>query len=216
MTPQRFSPRSRVLLAASSLLLAGCGSGGAKPAASPTPTATSSPSAAFATCESLNTLPVGKTIKLGPPPINSFQLPTMDIAAHPFVWSNGAATSAGDAETDTAGKAGGSGVELSVNNMTLSVSVGSGQSLTAVRFAFGEFGGNLNLSVNNAFQNFDNFAAVHGKVLGGVSVNVVSGGSGNDSGVIEFVGMMPDQTGGLGQLAVGGQELWIDDICFDK
>jgi hypothetical protein len=140
----------------------------------------------------------------------------MDIAAHPFTSQSGTVTTSGKATTETGGKAGGSGVEISVNNMTLSVDRGFGQSLKAVRFSFGEYGGNLNLSVNNVFQNFDNFASINNTIVGGVAAHVKSGGSGNDKGVIEFVGNMPEQTGGLGQLAVGGQELWIDDICFDQ
>jgi hypothetical protein len=70
--------------------------------------------------------------------------------------------------------------------------------------------------VNNKFLNVDNFAALNNKVLGGVNITVLSGGLGNDKGVIELQGLMPDQNNGLGQLAVGGQELWIDDICFEQ
>ncbi len=34
-------------------------------------------------------------------------------------------------------------------------------------------------------------------------------------GVLELTGTMPDQAFGLGgQFAIGGQELWIDDICY--
>jgi hypothetical protein len=199
-------------------IVAACVPGGA-PSPSPataTASASSSPGAAFATCESLNSLPSAKTITNGAPPVNSFQPPLMDIAAHPFTWASGVTTSAGHATTGTAGRAAGSGMEIGVNNILLSISVGFGQSLKAVRIAFGEYGGNLNLSVNNTMKNVDNFSTVNGTGVGGVAITVTSGGSGNDSGVVEFTGLMPDQVGGLGQLAIGGQELWIDDICFDK
>ena len=166
------------------------------------------------TCESLDTLTPGTTIAVGAPPTNSFQPPLMDIAAHPFTWFNGGVTTAGFSRTETGGLAGGSGVELQVNNVTLSISRGFGQSLSHVRVAFGEYGGNLNVHVGNAFVNVDNFAALHGKTVGGVTITVLSGGAGNDKGVVEFAGTMPDQANGLGQVAIGGQELWLDDICF--
>jgi hypothetical protein len=184
------------------VLLVGC----AQPPAAPS----------FATCESLDSLALGSRIVIGPPPINSFQPPTMDIAAHPFTWRNGTMTSNGYAEIQSAGRAGGSRNEMAVNNLLVSISVGFGQTLQAVRISFGEYGGNLNVSVNNAFRNFDDFAQINGTTIGGVQVSVPSGGLGNDLGQIEFVGTMTDQASGLGQLAVGGQELWIDDICFDR
>lgn len=139
----------------------------------------------------------------------------MDIAAHPFTWSNGGITQDGLARIENSGRAGGSGTEIGVNNLTVSVSRGFGQVLQKARFAFGEYGGNINVSINNSLVNVDNFAALNNQVIGGVTVTVLSGGLGNDKGVVEFQGMMPDQNNGLGQLAVGGQELWIDDICFE-
>ena len=78
---------------------------------------------------------------------------------------------------------------------------------------FGEYGGNLNLRINNDFRNFRNFADVHGTTIGGVNVNVLSGGNGNDSGKIKFTGTIQDQ-GNWGHLAIGGQEFWIDDLCW--
>jgi hypothetical protein len=140
----------------------------------------------------------------------------MDIAAHPFTWRNGTTTNNGYAEIQSGGLAGGSRNEMAVNNLLVSISVGFDQTLQAVRISFGEYGGNLNVSVNNDFRNFDDFAQINGTTIGGVQVNVPSGGLGNDRGQIEFVGTMTDQASGLGQLAVGGQELWIDDICFDR
>jgi hypothetical protein len=172
--------------------------------------------AATTTCESLDTLTPGARVVVGVPPANSFQPPTMDIGARPFIWANGTSTSTGYAEIQTGSKAGGSGNEMQVNNILVTFSVGFGQTLETLRFSFGEYGGNLNLWINNQFTNFNNFADIHGKTIGGVQVNVLSGGNGNDKGQIEFVGHMVDQAGGRGQLAVGGQELWIDDICFRK
>jgi hypothetical protein len=47
-----------------------------------------------------------------------------------------------------------------------------------------------------------------------VKVNVVSGGGGNDKGVVEFTGKITDDRW-WGHLGIGGQELWIDDFCWE-
>jgi hypothetical protein len=204
----------RFLRIRKTVVVAGCGSlavgflvTGCHTSPAPAPTTT---------CESLDTLTPGARAVVGVPPVNSFQPPTMDIGARPFTWASGVSTSTGYAEIQTGSKAGGSGNEMQVNNILVTFSVGFGQTLETLRFSFGEYGGNLNLWINNQFTNFNNFADIHGTTIGGVQVNVLSGGNGNDKGQIEFVGHMVDQAGGRGQLAVGGQELWIDDICFRK
>ena len=82
--------------------------------------------------------------------------------------------------SNNVGRAGGTGNEVAVNNILMTISVGFGQTLEAVRFSFGEYGGNLNVSVNNQFVNFDNFSRIHGTTIGGVKVNVLSlAGSGS-------------------------------------
>jgi len=165
-------------------------------------------------CESLDSLAPGLTVVNGAPPVNSFQPPLMDIAAHPFAWSSGITTASGQATTEAGGRAGGSGTEIHVNNIVLSVSIGFGQVMHAARIRFGEYGGNVNLSVNGAAANVPDLAKLNGVTLGGVAVSVPTGGFGNDMGVLELTGTMPDQPSGLGQLAIGGQELWIDDVCY--
>ncbi len=166
------------------------------------------------TCEFLDSLPLGSRIVVGPPPSNSFQPPTMDIGAHPFTWPNGATTRSGFAQIQNRSRAGGSRNEMAVNNLLTSISIGFGKTLQYLRFSFGEYGGTLNLSMNDDFKVFRDFSQIHGTKIGGVQVTVLSGGNGNDKGQIEFAGNMADQKSGLGQLAVGGQELWIDDICY--
>jgi hypothetical protein len=206
-----FAPRSILFTAFVALpALVACTNGGS--GAAPAPSA----SASFATCESLDSLPAGKTVVNGPPPTNSYQPPLMDIAAHPFAWTSGTTTSSGQATTETGGRAGGSGTEIHVNNILLSVSIGFGQVMHAARIRFGEYGGNVNLSVNGVTRNVADLAPLNSTVVGGVTVTVPTGGFGNDKGVLELDGTMPDQPSGLGQFAIGGQELWIDGICFDR
>jgi hypothetical protein len=194
----------RLCTAFSIIILAAC-----KPITSPTP----APPSAATTCESLDSLTLGQQITVTAPPGNSFQPPSMDIAAHPFTWSSGTTTSNGFARVEDGMLAGGSGREINVNNILLSISIGFGQTLQKAQLSFGEYGGNLNVSINDEFVNFNNFNDIAGTTIGGVTVNLLSGGNGNDMGVIEFTGNMIDQSAGLGQFSVGGQELYIDDIC---
>jgi hypothetical protein len=99
----------------------------------------------------LDSLPAGKTVVNGPPPTNSYQPPLMDIAAHPFTWTSGTTTSSEQA-TGVDGQAGG-GIEIHVNNILLSVSIGFGQVMHGARIRFGEYGGNVNLAVNGTTRN---------------------------------------------------------------
>jgi hypothetical protein len=139
----------------------------------------------------------------------------MGIFARPFTWKNGTMTTNGYAEIQQQGLAGGSGNELAINNILVWLALpGVADSVQRVQFKFGEYGGNLNLWINNQLQNIDNFSQLNGVTIGGVQVRVLSGGLGNDHGQLELIGKMKQQASGLGQLALGGQELWIDDICF--
>ena len=208
------------LFAVTIFILAACTFPPPTPMPPPPPTSTPTPPSAPSTpipgmtCESLDTLLLGKQITVSAPPGNSFQPPTMDIAAHPFTSGNGTITPTGYAKIENGGHAGGFANEINVNNITLSVSIGFGQTLQKVHLSFGEYGGNLNVSINNNLVNFSNFADIAGTTIGGATVNLISGGGGNDKGQIEFTGNMTDQASGLGQFSVGGQELYIDDICF--
>lgn len=168
-------------------------------------------------CESFDTLPLGSQIgvfMLNPVPANNWQPPNGDFWGGPFVWSNNISTNNGFARISQAGRAGGSGREVTVNNLALCFGANFGQILKRIRFSFGEYGGNLNLMLNRQFVNFGNFQQIHGQVIGGVKVKVLSGGAGNDMGKIEFTGKITDQRW-WGHLAIGGQELWIDDFCWE-
>ena len=122
------------------------------------PTPSVPPSSLTLTCESLDSLTLGSQIQVGAqPPNNSFQPPTMDIGVRSFTAGNGAVVSGGRAEIQNTGRAGGSQNEIAVNNVVIAISIGFGQTLTKVRFSFGEYGGNLDLSINNDFKNFGIF-----------------------------------------------------------
>lgn len=173
------------------------------------------------TCEDFETLPLGSKITdylLNPVFTNTWQPPNGDFWGSKFVLANGIPYDGGFAEIVKAGRAGGTGQGVMINNMNLCFSAGFGQVLKQIRFAFGEYGGNLNLMINRQFIPrqfipFSNFRDLDGKTIAGVKVNVLSGGYGNDAGEIEFTGEIKDQRW-WGQLSIGGQELWIDNLCW--
>jgi hypothetical protein len=167
-------------------------------------------------CESFSSVPIGSRIVVGPSPASGLSLPTMTINGHPFQNRSGGINANGFAEVRSQGRAGGSGNELAINNITTSIDVGSGIIIQRLKLGFGEFGGSLNLWINDDFRNFGNFADINGALVGGLQVRVLSGGGGQDQGQVEFVGGMRGQRSGLGQFALGGQELWIDDICYTR
>lgn len=102
------------------------------------------------------------------------------------------------------GQAGGSGQEMWLNNINL-VFVFCRQ-LTGLTLRFGEYGGNLNIKINDDFQNFENFDDIHGSTIGGVSVAIAGVGGGQGMGTLTL-------SGTIDSFSIGGQELAIDDVC---
>ncbi|MFM7051863.1 MAG: hypothetical protein ACKOYN_06995 [Planctomycetota bacterium] len=97
-----------------------------------------------------------------------------------------------------------SGHRIELNNINAQLDfAGSIGPQSNVYLRFGEYGGNINLAVNGDFRNFGNFIDIDGAVVGGCTVRVLSGGFGNDCGVLAVMGI-------VNQLTIGGQELWAD------
>ena len=110
----------------------------------------------------------------------------------------------GHAVVDNNNLACGSGLDLNLNNINAKMDfAGSIGAQSNLQLMFGEYGGNLNIAVNGQFMNFSNFLDINGAVLGGVTVQVLSGGTGGDCGMLTFNGITET-------LLIGGQELWID------
>jgi len=120
-----------------------------------------------------------------------------------FQWGSAVWTDTGYAQIGPGGMAGGTGQELIVNNVN--VSFDFPVLPDEVTFQFGEYGGNLNIDVNNNLVNFSNFVDIDGSTIGGVTVTVTNG-LGNDRGTVRLEGL-------IHRLAVGGQELVIDHVC---
>jgi hypothetical protein len=140
------------------------------------------------------------------------------IEVHPFQWSGGMWTYDGFLDLGTAGYAGGSGQEAGTNNANLAITLP--WECGAVELQFGEFGGNLNLGINGDLRNVEDFADIHGAVIGGVPITVING-YGNDRGSVRIEGPVWPSTFWIdgapvrASLIIGGQELWIDNVCCE-
>ena len=133
---------------------------------------------------------------------NIFLAEGITVTAQPFQWAGGVWTSGGFSRVETFQLAGGSKWDLQVNNINLDFTIP--MPINGMNFRYGEYGGNLNLEVNGAFLNFNDFIDLHGTSLGGATITVIADPSG--LGWVRLDGVIT-------QFTVGGQELWIDDLC---
>ncbi|MDG1891358.1 MAG: hypothetical protein P8L18_08605, partial [Verrucomicrobiota bacterium] len=129
-----------------------------------------------------------------------------NVLAEDFFFSGGTSFSSGFAEVENSGLAGYFGNEIEVNNINLQFTP-TGTPPSGVSVYFGEYGGNINVSINGSQANVANFIDLDGSMLGGANISIPRGGLGNDTGEIHFFGTP------INQFSIGGQELWIDHIC---
>ena len=130
------------------------------------------------------------------------------MAVCPFVFSNGGTWDQGFVQYQGGNNAGHRGVELCINNATLKIE--DCLPTEGIWLHFGEFGGNLNLTINGQFENFEDMNEIDGKVIGGVNVSVAGpGGAGQGVGRLHLDGKIE-------QFSIGGQEFYIDHLCIKK
>lgn len=135
-----------------------------------------------------------------------------NINVEQFTWISGSITTNGTAMIDATNHAGGTQNAMHTNNVNLRFT--PGQHVTKVTMKFADLGGNENLTINGAFANIAKIVDLNNTTLGGVQVSVhaVLGGPGaqpnNWYGTIKL-------TGPITGFSIGGQELWIDDVCWE-
>ena len=123
-----------------------------------------------------------------------------------FEWASGTVTCGGVGEIKNEIPGCNSGHRLELNNLSAKFDyVGSIGSQIDPIFAFGEYGGNINITINGDFRNFANMLDINGAVIGGCEVKVLSGGTGGDCGLVQILGTVE-------LLSVGGQEFWWDAV----
>jgi hypothetical protein len=107
----------------------------------------------------------------------------------------------------------GGNVDADRVNVTVGPTGVAGTSVARVGFDYGEYGGTLNLEINGDFRNFDRYnrpppVGVDGAMIGGVQVQVTNRSvAGGQQGHVELVG-------NVSSLALGGQELYVDNVEF--
>lgn len=131
-----------------------------------------------------------------------------NIVVEKFQWGNGNWTTSGYAKVDTRNYSKGSGKDLNANNVNLHFLFR--YPVEKISFKFGELGGNNNIKVNNDFKNVQNLISLNGTTIGGAQVTVHAIQQGNNQ-----YGSMTIE-GNINNFSIGGQELWIDDICTRK
>jgi hypothetical protein len=142
----------------------------------------------------------GTTYRVGDP----FTSGAAEFLVRPFTLSDGRATEDGFASVDPAlAMAGGTGLELQVNNVLLDIGVGGLLESASVRF--GDHGGNVNLEVNGDLRNINDLADLSGSTVGNVRVTVAQEPE-EPTGTLTLDGRIES-------FAIGGQELWIDDVA---
>jgi hypothetical protein len=106
-------------------------------------------------------------------------------------------------------RAGGSGQEIEVNNVLLELQLND--ALRGITLRFGEYGGSVNLSVNGVLFVVRNFDILNGTILGIQFSAVGPGASGQGTGDLKLRARRPNA---IKQFSIGGQELFIDDLCL--
>lgn len=98
------------------------------------------------------------------------------------------------------------GKELNVNNATLNFNFGA--EVSDVLVPFGEYGGTVLVKINGDCEVVENFSDLNGTFLGGVAITAFNFGvPGQSCGVLRLGGTIET-------LAIGGQELWLDNISY--
>lgn len=143
----------------------------------------------------------GTTFQVG----DSFVDSGITITVKPFQWGDGTWTSNGSGVIDPNNRAQGSGNAGRPNNCTFAFGFGRVENVT---LKLGELGGNNNIKINGQFRNFADFADIDGQTIGGgsVSFTIASTSGNNYYGTLSITGVVE-------VFEIGGQELWIDDVC---
>ncbi len=130
-----------------------------------------------------------------------------------FQWDNGQWYADGVARIVNSDNAGGVASEINLNNINLRV-VPNSPGYTA-SYKYAHFGGNINLGVNGFLRNTYDLSTLDGTVVGGCDVEVTQTvvNPSLRTGEVEIICPAPVL---LEKFGIGGQEFFVDDICFEN
>jgi len=134
---------------------------------------------------------------------NVFVEDGVNMIVTPFTWSSGIVFAGGSANTAITGSAGHAGHDMNTNNVNIRFNFN--QAVNRVVLYLGEYGGNMNISINGAMANLSGILGMGTFILGGVEVNVLTLSATN--GIILLKGNVND-------FYIGGQEFFIDHVGF--
>ena len=130
------------------------------------------------------------------------------IKVEQFQYGGGGWTTDGKAKIDNRNWSSGSGLDIGAGNTNLHFLFDYPVSQITIRF--GDLGGNSNILVNSELKNLSRLPDVNGLTMDGVSITVNALKNGNNwYGELILEGTIND-------FAIGGQELWLDNICHKK
>jgi hypothetical protein len=145
--------------------------------------------------------PVGQS-----PGAPAFTQSGIPVFVDTFQWGGGG-TTFGSARIEAASAGFGTGQVIRVNNINLEFDLAAAPG-PVVTFAFLDLGGIENLTVNG-IRHLGEFTTAPTS-LGGVTVSVaVTPVPGGKRGKVTL-------TGNVQKLGIGGQELWLDDVCVGE
>lgn len=155
-------------------------------------------------CAKFNDVADGTRYNVG----QTFTSSNIDVKVEQFQWGNGNWTSQGYVEGDATNYAMGTGNAIRCNNANLNFQFS--YPVNKIHLKFADLGGNSNISVNGDFRNIARIQLLNGQVIGSATVSVSAVQQGNN-----WIGSM-DVVGNITSFSIGGQELWLDDVCAKK
>ena len=125
-------------------------------------------------------------------------------------------TTTGSAAIDNKEMAGGSCNEIALNSVN--VGIDFGQDLQGLSLRFYAGGASYEIKINDEVKTFTDFSQIHDTHIGGVHVLVnpdpdFTRGELVLEGPIEHVEIAGDQDWPKFPFRIGGEELWLDEIC---
>ncbi len=163
---------------------------------------------AATTCFDFSSMVVGTQYFWG----DTINTPTATVEMKKFQWSNGTWTANGVATIVASSFAAGSPTkELNLNNIMAQVIPDT--PAYAANYLYADLGGNVNFGVNGDFRNVADLVDLDGTVVGGCDITVTE--TAFFGGVRGEVIISPQEGVEIEKFGVGGQEFYIDDVCFD-
>lgn len=147
-------------------------------------------------CIDFNDRNAGETILPG----TNFSSQQASLSVHPGPFANPK-----HLKINTASHSGGSGLDARFNNVVADISFD--RQPESIVLQFGDLGGSLYLSINDSILTPTDFVSLDGQTIAGVDIYVDAITNG-----FNWYGMMT-LVGPVIQLSIGGQELWVDNIC---